>query len=109
MPSLQSSQYVFSPLGSDADLASSVEMFVEKLPQYTTAIRTDVAHHDWQSLEYRAHQLKGSSHSYGFNEVTRMAAALEQCCQSEELEFEIAATASELLDICQRVRAGAPE
>jgi len=109
MPSVQTSQYVYSQLGSDRDLASSVSMFVEKLPQYTQAIRTDVAHQDWQALEYRAHQLRGSSHSYGFREVTQMAAALEECCQIEELEFEIAATAHDLLNICERVRAGAPE
>jgi HPt (histidine-containing phosphotransfer) domain-containing protein len=109
MPAVQTSQYVYSPLGSDLDLASSVAMFVDKLPQYTHAIRTDVAHHDWQSLEYRAHQLRGSSHSYGFNGVTQLAAALEKCCKVEELEFEIAAAADDLLNLCDRVRPGAPK
>ena len=109
MSSVQTSQYVYSPLGSDADLASSVEMFVEKIPHYTQAIRTDMAHQDWQALEYRAHQLKGSSQSYGFEEVTQKAACLETCCQSDDLEFEITAVAHELLDVCQRVRAGSPE
>ena len=106
MQSLQSAHCVYSVLGDDPDLAQLVELFVDCLPPRVESLRSSAEEQDWKALGRAAHQLKGSGHSYGFDEVATFAARLEDACQASVPDHEILAALDQLLDVCDRVRAG---
>ena len=105
-------QPVYSSLASDPDLAELVEIFVESLPQRIQTLQQAFDQGDWETLRRTAHQLKGAAGSYGFDPLSPAAARLEQAVASAsdpEQELEgIRQALDELLDLCSRVRAGAP-
>jgi len=110
MPHLPSqAEPLYSTLGADPDLGEIVELFVEEMPGRIEALVEQYNSGDWDSLRRTAHQLKGAAGSYGFTQVTPVAAALEQRLDRREPEETIREALEELVDFCRRLSAGAPE
>jgi HPt (histidine-containing phosphotransfer) domain-containing protein len=99
---------LFSRLGGDPDLSELVEMFVDEMPNRTAALREQFNGGDLEGLRRLAHQLKGAAGSYGFDSITPAAARLEAAIRDEESVAHVRAALDELLDLCNRVRAGTP-
>lgn len=99
---------LYSDFGADADLAELVEMFVDEMPQRIDRLQTLAAEEAWDELCRTAHQLKGSAGSYGFHQLTPAAFRLEQAARAAASVEEVQAATEELVDLCRRVRAGAP-
>lgn len=105
MQSVQTTGQVYSKLADDPDLAELVELFVANLPQLLATLAQHADHEDWRSLERVAHQLKGSSGCYGFDDVASWAARLEETCHRGRAKSEILTALAELEQFCSRVRA----
>ncbi len=100
---------IYSSFGADADLGELVEMFVQEMPDRISALEAQAQSRDWAQLTRTAHQLKGASGSYGFHDLTPVAARLEQAAKAgRQEEQQILAALADLLELCRRVRAGAP-
>ena len=95
-----------STLARDPDLGELVEMFVDEMPQRVAALQEFKAASDWEGLGRAAHQLKGAAGSYGFHELTPFAARLEAAIRQDHAYSRAPALLQELLDACQRIRAG---
>ena len=100
---------IYSSLGADPDLGELVEMFVQEMPDRVSALETQAQSRDWAQLTRTAHQLKGAAGSYGFHALTPLAARLEHSARAGQQEDQILASLADLLDLCRRVRAGAPQ
>jgi len=109
MSTTQSAQYVYSTFGEDPDLVELVEMFVDGLPARIAELKDLAASNDLESLRRAAHQLRGAGGSYGFSRVSCAAGRLEDACAENQSESEIAAALEAMIELCDRVRAGAPE
>jgi len=99
---------LYSNLGSDPDLGEIVELFVEEMPGRIETIVEQYNAGDWDSLRRTAHQLKGAAGSYGFEQVTPVAAHLERSIDTSEPEEQVRGAVEQLIDYCQRLRAGTP-
>ena len=99
---------LYSALGADPDLIEIVEMFVDEMPDRIAAIQRLLDAQDWAALRRTAHQLKGAAGSYGFDAVSPQATAVEDANHNQQPEEQVRAAVAELLDLCRRVRAGAP-
>ena len=99
---------IYSSLGTDSDLGEIVEMFVNEMPDRTANLIARREAKNWEELQRTAHQLKGAAGSYGFDQITPAAANLEASVRDAQPEEQIDAALKALLDLCNRVRAGAP-
>ncbi len=104
MQSMQTTEQIYSNLDDDPDLLESVEMFVSNLPQLLATLTQHADHGKWRTLARVAHQLKGSSGCYGFDEVSSRAARLEETCRRGCPKQEILSALAELKQFCGRVR-----
>jgi len=100
---------IYSTFGDDPDLGELVEMFVDEMPDRIGNLQAQYDAKNWEELGRAAHQMKGAAGSYGFNDLTPIAAQLEATVHGNEAEDKILADLNSLVDICSRIRAGAPE
>ena len=100
---------VYSTLGSDPDLGELVEMFVDEMPQRVEKLTELLEDAEWDKLRRGAHQLKGAAGSYGFLEISPLAATLEDKILAGQPEDEIRQVLEALREMCLIARAGAPE
>ncbi len=100
---------IFSSLGTDPDFGELVEMFVDEMPYRVSVLRQAFDGGDMEALRRAAHQIRGAAGSYGFDQLTPVAAAVEDAVAHHGVEEEICRTLESLLSICRQVRAGAPE
>lgn len=100
---------LYSSMGADPDFGELVEMFVSELPDRVDGLNDALASEDWESVQRFAHQLKGAFGSYGFDDVTPTAAALEHATKNSESSETIERLLSDLVATCGRCRAGSPE
>ncbi|MCA9271399.1 MAG: Hpt domain-containing protein [Planctomycetales bacterium] len=99
---------IYSSLGADPDLGELVEMFVEEMPQRIATLESTFAEQDLAGLKRTAHQLKGACGSYGFSQLTPLAARLEAAVRDGESAEAIESALTELVGACRCVRAGTP-
>ncbi len=99
---------LYSSLGGDPDLGELVVMFVDEMPDRISVIQQALSDNDNESLQRAAHQLKGAAGSYGFNQLTPVAATLEYSVRDGEAEDQVLKAVEDLVGLCQRVRAGEP-
>jgi histidine phosphotransfer protein HptB len=99
---------LYSSLGTDPDLGEIVELFVEEMPGRIQVLVDQYNSADWDGLRRTAHQLKGAAGSYGFSDISPMAARLEHALSVDEPEQKIRNTIEQLIDACGRARAGGP-
>ena len=105
----QNAEFIYSDLGTDPDFGELVEMYVEEMPDRVATLQQAHAAADTELLQRTAHQLKGASGSYGFPMLTPYAAALEYAVRDDEPEEAILKALNELIDVCGRLRSGAPQ
>jgi HPt (histidine-containing phosphotransfer) domain-containing protein len=101
--------FVYSSLAADPDLGELAEMFAQEMPGRISNLETLARNRDWPLLRQTAHQLKGSSGSYGFHDLSPYAAKLEATLKESCPEEAILAALEELLDVCGNVRSGVPQ
>ena len=99
---------IFSSLGGDPDLGELVEMYVDEMPERIASLEQAFSSGDRESLQRAAHQLKGAGESYGFSQLTPLAAAVEYSVRDGEPEEAVLKSLNELVDVCKRVRSGVP-
>ncbi len=100
---------IYSSLAADPDFGELVEMFLADVPERIDTIETSLSAGDHETLRRIAHQLKGAAGSYGFEEVTPVAATLEKAIDTGEPQDTITQAADELVAICHRLSPGTPE
>ena len=100
---------VYSTLGSDPDLGELVEIFVDEMPLRAQKMIDLFEDAKWEELRRAAHQLKGAAGSYGFLEISPLAAILEDNIHASQGEDEIRQTLETLREMCLAARAGVPE
>ena len=78
---------IYSSLASDPDFVELVEIYVSDIPARVATCVGFVESQNWPELKRFAHQIKGSAGSYGFGQITAIAALLEAALAREtELE-----------------------
>ena len=78
---------IYSTLASDPDFAELVEEYVGNVPARVATCVGYIESQNWPELMRFAHQVKGSAGSYGFGQITAVAALLEAALAREtELE-----------------------
>ena len=108
MSATKENRAIYSTFGGDPDLGELVEMFVEEMPDRIAALQQAFDCGDVKGLRCLAHQLKGSAGSYGFDQLTPLAAAVEFSASENEPEETIQKTLQELIGLGQQLRAGTP-
>ena len=68
---------IYSTLTADPDYSELVVEFVANVPDRILSIRQSIERNDSKQLCTLIHQLKGACGSYGFHEITPLAATLE--------------------------------
>ena len=100
--------FLYSSLADDPDLGELVEMYVDEMPERIQSLQSVLAAEDWNELSRAAHQIKGAGGSYGFDQLTPLAFALEQATREPNSPAAIRAACDALVDACGRTRAGLP-
>lgn len=89
----------------DADLRDIVEEFVGSLAQRVSELQNAYQTLDWEALTTFAHRLKGAGGSYGYPEISQLAARMEQCFRGADASnFDQQITA--LANLAAAARAG---
>jgi len=99
---------LYSSLGGDPELGEIVQMFVEAIPGRVATLLEQLEAADWEGVRRTAHQIKGAAGSYGFDPISPCAAKVENGVRRNEPEEQIRDAVDALVDLCNRVRAGAP-
>jgi signal transduction histidine kinase/DNA-binding response OmpR family regulator len=95
----------------DAELEELVRFFVLDLENDVARLTEALEAGDLERLGHLAHQIKGSAGSYGFPDLTRLAARLERCARGALPDAHVEIELEELARACRRLRAdveGAP-
>lgn len=98
----------YSTLSSDEDLVELVQLFIDELPSRLVQLQQALEDGRWNELARFAHQLKGAGGSYGFPQLTPVAARLEQLAQQGADETLLRAALDDLIDTTGKLRAGTP-
>jgi HPt (histidine-containing phosphotransfer) domain-containing protein len=98
--------YYYSTLASDPDLAEIVEMFIDEMPDRIAALKSEFETSNWEGLGRLAHQLKGAAGSYGFSQITSLAANLELAIRQSQGEAAVNSAYEQLTNGCSRIRPG---
>jgi HPt (histidine-containing phosphotransfer) domain-containing protein len=73
-------------LASDPDLRDLVQEFVDEFPNRVERIRAAYEALDWELLARLAHQLKGAGGSYGYPQISGLAAEMETHFKQHDAE-----------------------
>ena len=96
---------LFSRLRDDADFQELLVDFVSAMGQRATGLNSAMANGRLDEVRQLAHQLKGAAGGYGFDEVSEVAAELENACQlASPNPTEVNAKLERVLEYLQRVR-----
>jgi HPt (histidine-containing phosphotransfer) domain-containing protein len=87
----------------DAELASLVPGYLDRRRADALAIRAAAGAGDFETARSLGHQLKGSGGGYGFPEITRLGAEIEEAAKHHEGErlSRLAESLSEYLSAIQ--------
>lgn len=103
----QTLQPIYSVFGDNPNLAELVEIFVSELPQRVETLQSHAEVEDWESLSRVAHQLNGNASSYGFPQLSTLAARIEYACRGMNSSDQILRSLDNFVEQCELVRAGA--
>jgi len=97
----------------DADMAELIELFVQEMPDRLTVLEQSLEQENWSELARFAHQLKGAGGSYGYPQLTPVAARLEQLAKQRQQQqavprAQLEAALNELAAVAERLRVGSP-
>lgn len=76
-PTVRPGKLVSQLLVDDPELRDVVEEFVQGLSARIAEMRAAYARLDWELLRTLAHRLKGAGGSYGYPELSQLAAEME--------------------------------
>jgi HPt (histidine-containing phosphotransfer) domain-containing protein len=100
----QHNEPIYSTLAGDPILGEIVDLFVAEMPERAAAIRSAFERGDRSAARRAVHQLKGAGGSYGFDQLTSFAGALEFALVSEHAEEVTLRALQELLELCHRIQ-----
>lgn len=92
-------------LTEDADLRDIVEEFVNGLPGRIEDLRKTYENLDWTQLKTLAHQLKGAGGSYGYPDLSQLAAIMERDFVAQRAE-DITTRLRQLEELVTAIQAG---
>lgn len=97
---------VRSTLANDPEMTELVQMFVSELPDRADAVQAAWSGQKLDDLRRLAHQLRGSSASYGFSVIGDTAGRIEDQLKGmapvpDSMET-VKQTVDELVSLCQR-------
>lgn len=96
----------YSSLAADPDLAELVDLFVAELPERLAALHSALETSRIADVARFAHQLKGAGGSYGFPQLTPVAARLEMLAKQSAPETLLCDALNDLVAVAGRVRSG---
>ncbi|WP_425615494.1 Hpt domain-containing protein [Anatilimnocola sp. NA78] len=96
-----------STLSADEDLAEIVHMFVDELPSRVTQLLNSLEDHQLGEVARFAHQLKGAGGSYGYPQLTPVAARVEVLAKQFANEMTIRSAIDDLVNVVNKIRAAA--
>ncbi len=99
---------LYSQFGDDPEMAVMVDLFVDEMPDRVDRLQFLMKHGQWNELGRFAHQLKGAAGSYGFDQLTPLAARLETAVCQAACDEEIHESLEDLIEACRRTRTGSP-
>lgn len=99
---------IYSAFGGDPELSALVELYVDEMPERVATIKAALAAGDMETLQRTSHQMKGACGSYGFDQLTPFALAVESSVRESQSTETIRAAVRELVEMCDQVRAGEP-
>ncbi len=73
---------VRSAFCNDEDFQELIEMFIDGIAEKQQVLNQASITDQREEIQVLAHQLKGSGAGYGFDELSRLAAELEQACKT---------------------------
>lgn len=76
---------VRSEFCDDEDFRELIEMFIDGIAEKQQVLNQASVTDQREELQVLAHQLKGSGAGYGFEELSRVAAELEEACKAGDL------------------------
>ncbi len=106
MQSIATLKPVYSVYGGDPIMADLIQIFVKSLPQRLETLKSHAEVEDWESVARVAHQLNSRASTYGFAQLSTLAARLEITCGDFPVEDEVLAALENFADYCERVRSG---
>lgn len=107
MPEPTANVLISQLVADDPDMIDLVEEFVGGLETRLADLKAAHARNDYEQLKTLAHQLKGAGGSYGYPQISELAANVEpQFAQEDDSTFEH--FAAQLLELIQAARRGLP-
>ena len=97
---------VYSIFADDPDMGELVEFFVEQVPERVKSFRQAFEADDVEELCRLAHQLKGASGSYGFCDLSPLAAKLESILKEAPPREEISIALDAFLSVYELISVG---
>jgi signal transduction histidine kinase/DNA-binding response OmpR family regulator len=92
-----------STYADDPDMIEAIREFVDELPRHTALLQKCLDESNLARLEMAVHQLKGAGGGYGFDVVTELASAAEQCIKEGQQLPKIKSRVEELMKTLQRI------
>jgi PAS domain S-box-containing protein len=99
---------IYSNLAADPDVGSLVDVFVQEMQDWITALDDHGKSRDWSQMAQTAHTLKGAAGTFGFDQLTPHATQLHLLAREGKQENQILAALQNVLSLCRRIRAGTP-
>jgi len=99
---------IYSNLSDDADMADLIAEFVQCLQERAAALDAAVQGENLQDLLRLAHQLRGASGGYGFDDIGIIAGKLEDATRVAQSVNEVRHEVDALVNMCRRAHAGVP-
>jgi HPt (histidine-containing phosphotransfer) domain-containing protein len=86
----------------DPDLRELIPGFLENRARDAAKVKEALEMHDYETLKRLGHNMKGVGSGYGFDEITRLGAEIEQSAVSGD-EAALRKLCTQLNDYMQRV------
>jgi HPt (histidine-containing phosphotransfer) domain-containing protein len=102
---LPATEIHLSALCADVEMIEVVQLFLAELPSRLAQLHVALEARNFGELARFSHQLKGAGGSYGFPQLTLLAAKLEQLAKTESDDASLRLALDELLDLAPRLRA----
>jgi HPt (histidine-containing phosphotransfer) domain-containing protein len=94
---------LISELAKDPNLRPVVRMFLDDLPATLERLSNVIYRQDHAEIQRLAHELKGTSASFGYPEISHWADKIERCAQ-QAASSQTLVTMSEYLDKIKSLR-----
>lgn len=108
-PSSKEIEVLFSTLLAECpELGEVVEQFVKSLPERVAAMQDSIRDRSYDKLVQQAHQLHGAGASYGYADISKRAAEIEQAAHDGVIDV-VTEKIAEVNDLIAKIRKGLEE